>query len=264
MQGLGKKKDNHLFVSQSDKNVNHTKSFQFSHCGQWHWNLNSSRSLSPEAREYSTVIVKPLLRGIRDLHYQWHPSYLVSSRGILGPTPGSERWWGLVATDLLGSFLICHIPPLSFPLHKLFSPRFLFFFCLFCFYHLTLSMTYSSACSHLLKILSPEDTCLCPRPAPHAEFYSRLINLFFFKLPLSDVDSNEEGMRAGKNTFLPSFLKLLRHIKGTIIGNDMLSSSLRLPVLNIRTTDEIYKEINCKLFNEEYQMITMTNGCAFL
>lgn len=96
------------------------------------------------------------------------------------------------------------------------------------------------------------------------QFYSRLINLFFLKLPLSDVDSNEEGMRAGKNTFLPSFLKLLRHIKGAIIGNDMLSSSLRLPVLNIRTTDEIYKEINCKLFNEEYQMITITNGCAFL
>lgn len=124
-------------------------------------------------------------------------------------------------------------------------------------------MTSSSAFPHLLQILSPEDTCPCPSPAPHTDFYSRLINLFFFRLPLSDVDSNEEGMRAGKNTFLPSFLKLLRHIKGTIIGNDMLSSGLRLPALNIRTTDEIYKEINCKLFNEEYQMITMTNGCVF-
>lgn len=43
MQGLGKKKDKQFFVSQSEKNVNHIKCFEFSHCGLQHWNLNSSR-----------------------------------------------------------------------------------------------------------------------------------------------------------------------------------------------------------------------------
>lgn len=56
------------------------------------------------------------------------------------------------------------------------------------------------------------------------------------------MDDNERRMRVEKETvFLPSFLELPRHIRETIIRNDMLSFVLRLPALNIHTTDTIYK-----------------------
>lgn len=135
------------------------------------------------------------------------------------------------------SVLAWHIPPLSFPLNKLFSSLFLFFYCFYC---LTLSMTSSRASCFLLQIPSPADIWPCPNSAPHSDFDSRLINLSFFRLPWTDVDNNEGRMRAEKETvFLPSLLELLRHIRETIIRNGMLSSALRLPALNIHSIGEI-------------------------
>lgn len=139
----------------------------------------------------------------------------------MGLTPDPERLCVLVAVDLSQSFLTCHIPPLSFILDKLFSLLFLFFCCFYC---LTLSMTSSRASCLFLRIPSPAG---CPSSAPHSDFDSRLINLSFFRLPWTDVDSNEGGRRAEKETaFLPSLLELPRHIRETIIRNDVLSSVL--------------------------------------
>lgn len=136
-----------------------------------------SRSLSPEARVWSTRIMEPLLWGIRDLHCQWYPNHLGNSRRIL------------INQNLL-------------------------------FYPMSWKNIYFSGYRHFAVYFNLSDPTLIFSPpqvlftslsifsAPHSRFYSRLINLLFFRLPWSDIDGHEKGMRSEKNTFfLPSLLE---------------------------------------------------------
>lgn len=133
-----------------------------------------SRSLSPEARVWSTGIMEPLLWGIRDLRCQWYPNHVGNSRRILinqNPLFYPMSWKKMHFSDYRPFAVYSN---LSGPTPIFSSPQALF-------------------------------TSLSIFSAPHSHFYSRLINLLFFRLPWSDIDGHERGMRAEKKTsFLPS------------------------------------------------------------
>jgi len=116
IQGLGKKKDNHFFVSWSDKNVNRMKSFQFSHC--WTMALDSEFQQKFITWDKGTINGDCGPTAVGNQRFTLPvvmSSYLLSSRRTLkNRNPGSyPRFWKMMR-HLLQSFLTCRIPPLSF------------------------------------------------------------------------------------------------------------------------------------------------------
>lgn len=138
-----------------------------SHRGQWCWNLNSKQKFitwgkSMVNRDYGATTM-----GNKSLHCQWYPNHLGNSRRILINQnilfyPMS---WKNIYFSGYRHFAVYF--NLSGPTLIFFPPQVLF-------------------------------TSLSIFSAPHSHFYSRLITLLFFRLPWSDIDGHERGMRSEK------------------------------------------------------------------